>query len=157
MATPYSDDLRARVAEAVLGGHTVREAAEVFGVSVASAAKWSARLRSSGTAAAKPMGGKRRAVLAGKREWLLARIKQAPDLTLRGLQAELAEQGVAVSHWAVWKLFTTEKVTFKKKAFCHRSRTAPTSSGDVSAGASSKASSTRPAWSSSTKPGQRPT
>ncbi len=115
MSKPYSDDLRARVAEAVLGGRSVRDAAALFGVSPASAAKWSKRLRTTGTAAAKPMGGTRRAVLASKREWLLGRIKEAPDLTLRGLQAELAEQGVTVSHWAVWKLFATEKITLKKK------------------------------------------
>ena len=115
MATPYSNDLRSRVAQAVVGGLAVREAAAQFNVSAASAAKWSARLRSSGTAAAKPMGGVRRAVLANKRDWLLARIKDVPDLTLRALQAELAEQGVIVSHWAVWKLFATEKITFKKK------------------------------------------
>jgi transposase len=115
MAKPYSYDLRSRVAEAVVGGRTVREVAELFGISPASAAKWSKRLRTTGTAASKPMGGTRRAVLADKREWLLARIKDVPDLTLRGLQAELAGQGMSVSHWAVWKLLATEKITFKKK------------------------------------------
>jgi transposase len=75
--------------------------------------KWSQRLRATGSAAAKPMGGVRRAVLAGQREWLLARIKAAPDLTLRALQAELAERSVVVSHWAIWKLFAAEGITFK--------------------------------------------
>lgn len=115
MVRAYSDDLRERVAAAVLGGRTCIEAAELFGVSIASAAKWSKRLRLTGTAAAKPMGGRRRAVLASERDWLLGRIKEAPDVTLRGLQVELADRGVVVSHWAVWKLFASEKITFKKK------------------------------------------
>jgi transposase len=36
MAKPYSYDLRSRVAEAVVGGRTVREVAELFGISVKS-------------------------------------------------------------------------------------------------------------------------
>ncbi len=115
MAKPYSDDLRSRVAASVAGGRTCRATAALFGVSVASVVKWSQRLRATGSAAAKPMGGVRRAVLAGERDWLLARIREAPDLTLRALTAELAERGVVVSHWAVWKLFASERITFKKK------------------------------------------
>ena len=83
-------------------------------MSVASAVKWSQRLRQTGGGAAKQMGGVRRAVLAGERDWLLARIKAAPDLTLRALAAELAERGVVVSHWAVWKFCMNEGLTFKK-------------------------------------------
>jgi len=56
MTRPYSDDLRARVAAAVVGGQTCRAAAALFGVSVSAAAKWSARLRAEGSADAKPMG-----------------------------------------------------------------------------------------------------
>jgi transposase len=40
MVKPYSDDLRERVALFVLSGETVRHAAEVFRVSVASGVKW---------------------------------------------------------------------------------------------------------------------
>ena len=64
--------------------------AALFDVSVASVVKWSQRARATGSAAAKPMGGKRPYVLAGEREWLLARLAQKPDLTLRALLAELA-------------------------------------------------------------------
>jgi len=52
---------------------------------------------------------------------------------LRGLQAEVAEQGLTVSRWTVWRLFTTENIT-PKKASCHRSKTTPTLPGDVSVG-----------------------
>jgi transposase len=122
MTRPYSDDLRARVASSVLNGRTCVATAALFGVSVASAAKWSARLRVEGTAAAKPMGGARRAVLANEREWLLARITAVPDLTLRAIRAELAERGVSVSLWAIWHFYASAGITFKKKHSAVRAR-----------------------------------
>jgi transposase len=61
------------------------------------------------------MGGGRKVILLGEREWLLGRLAESPDVTLRGLQAELAERGVIVSHNAIWKLFAVEGISFKKK------------------------------------------
>jgi len=87
---------------------------------VATAVRWSQRLRATGSAAAKPMGGVRRAVLAGERDWLLARIAERRDLTLRAIQAELAERGVKVSYDAVWRFYLREGFTFKKKSVRHR-------------------------------------
>jgi len=56
MTRAYSDDLRERVAASVLGGRTCRATAQLFGVSVASAVKWSQRLRDTGSAAARSTG-----------------------------------------------------------------------------------------------------
>jgi transposase len=89
--------------------------ARTFGVSPASVVKWSQRHRRTGSAAAKPMGGVRRAVLAGHRDWLLERVKTVPDLTLHALRAELAERGVKVSVWAIWKCLADARISFKKK------------------------------------------
>lgn len=114
MGKPCSGDLRLRVAAAAVGGRTCRAVADLFGVSAASAAKWSQQLRATGSAAAKPMGDVRRDAPGVQRAWLLARIKEAPDLTLRALAAALAERGVAVSHWAVWKLLASEGTTSKE-------------------------------------------
>jgi transposase len=111
---PYSRDLRERVVAAVASGRTCREVAALFSVSVASVVKWSQRWRATGSVAAKPMGG-RKLILLGEREWLLGRLAESPDVTLRGLQAELAERGVVVSHNAIWKLFAVEGISFKKK------------------------------------------
>ena len=115
MARAYSLDLRERVAMFVGSGGTCRQAASRFGVGVATAVRWSRQLRTTGSAAARPMGGVRRAVLAGERDWLLARIKEKPDLTLRAIQAELAGRGVKVSYDAVWRFYLREGRTFKKK------------------------------------------
>ena len=56
MARAYSNDLRERVARSVIDGRSCRETARLFGVSVASAVKWSQRLRATGSAGAKPAG-----------------------------------------------------------------------------------------------------
>jgi transposase len=120
MARAYSNDLRERVAEAVVGGLSCRRVAKLFRISPSSVVKWSERYRQTGSAAAKPMGGVRRAVLADHRGWLLARIKQKPDLTLQAVRTELAERGVIVSLWAVWKFYRSEKITFKKTGLDRR-------------------------------------
>ena len=120
MARPYSDDLRARIGAAVRDGYTVREAAALFDVSAATAVRCGQRLRQHGSAAAKPMGGVRRDVLAGHKDWLRDRLHAAPDLTLDALVAELAGRGLQVSRWAVWKFCRNEKLTFKKKHSAQR-------------------------------------
>lgn len=115
MARAYSLDLRERVVAAVEDGQSCRSVADIFGVSVASVVKWSQRLRTTGSAAAKPMGGRRPYALQGERDWLLARIGAAPDITLRALAAELVGRGITVSHYAVWHFLVREGITFKKK------------------------------------------
>lgn len=57
MVRAYSDDLRGRVAAAVLSGCPGREVAATFGISAVSALKWSQRLRETGSAIARQMGG----------------------------------------------------------------------------------------------------
>jgi len=115
MARAYSLDLRERVVAAVAAGESCRRVATVFQVSVASVVKWSQRSRATGSAAARPMGGHRPYVLAGERDWLLARLADQPDVTLRALVAELAARGVKVSYYAVWHFFEHEGISFKKK------------------------------------------
>ena len=45
------------------------------------------------------------AAFDSEREWLLARIAEKPDVTLRALMAELAERGTPASYGAVWRFF----------------------------------------------------
>jgi transposase len=115
MARPYSLDLRDRVVAAVVRGASCRQVASTFGVSVASVVKWSQRFRATGSAAARPMGGHRPYALVGERIWLLRRVADKPDVTLRGLVGELAERGIKVSYFAVWHFFEHEGISFKKK------------------------------------------
>jgi transposase len=95
----------------------------LFGISIATVVRWSQRFQVSGSAAAQPMGGHRRRRLAGERAWLLARIAELPDLTVRAVMAELAARGITTSYGAVWGFFASEGITFKKKPA--RQRTGP--------------------------------
>jgi transposase len=61
------------------------------------------------------MGGNRPYVLSSERDWLLKRLAEQPDVTLRALLAELAERGIKVSYYAVWHFFEHEGISFKKK------------------------------------------
>jgi transposase len=115
MARAYSLDLRERVVAAVEAGQSCRAVAQTFMVSVASVVKWSQRHRAQGSAAARPVGGRRGYAVAREREWLLARIAQKPDLTLRALLQELKERGLVVSYYALWHFLQHEGITFKKK------------------------------------------
>ena len=116
MVRPYDMDLRERVVAAVEAGESRRSAARRFGVSESVAVKWLQRVAKTGSVKPAQMGGYRRPALEGEREWLLARIGQKADLTLRGLSAELAERGVKASHYAVWSFCKREGLTFKKKS-----------------------------------------
>ena len=121
MAKPYSNDLRERVARSMVEGRSARETARLFGVSVASVVKWSQRLRHTGSAAARPMGGHRKRVLAAEQAWMLERLAACPDLTVRALALELRERGYSgVSHNTVWSLLRAAGFSFKKNAVRHR-------------------------------------
>jgi len=123
MARAYSLDLRERVATAVASGQRCRAVAELFDVSVASVVKWSQRLRATGSAAAKPMGGRRPYLLERERDWLLGRLTEKPDLTLHALLDELRDRDVVVSCDTLWRFLKREQISFKKNRL--RGRTGP--------------------------------
>lgn len=114
------------------GGRSARATAALFGVSVASAVKWSQRKRRTGSVAPDKVGGHRKFVLLPERDWLLARVAAEPDLTLRALLAELHERGVKASYGALWLFLTREGLSFKKKPV--RQRAGP-ATGRAQAGA----------------------
>ena len=70
--------------------------------------------RSTGSAAAKPMGGRRGCKLDGERDWLLARLAEKPDLTLHALLAELRDRGMTVSCDTLWRFLREAGISFKK-------------------------------------------
>lgn len=153
MARAFSSDLRERVVVRVATGETVRNVAALFGVSVSSVVKWSQRWRATGSAGARPMGGKRRDAMAAGRDYALARVAEQPSLPLRQLQAELAERGVRVSYGALWSFVHAEGLSFKKRPSLRPRPSGPTSPAAVPAGDATSTGSTRGGSSSSTKPG----
>ncbi|MDR7260378.1 transposase [Sphingomonas sp. BE270] len=51
---------------------------------------------------------------------MIGRVKAVPDITLKALVAELAEQGIATSTVSVWRLVRSEGLRFKKNAVRRR-------------------------------------
>lgn len=113
MTRPYSMDLRERAVARVEVGESVRSVAAKLSVSAASVVRWSQRQRRTGSVAPGKIGGHRRAVLDGHRDWLLERTTR--DFTLRELVAELGERGVKVDYVQVWRFVHAEGLSFKKK------------------------------------------
>ena len=79
MGRAYSDDLRGRAAALVAAGRSCREVAASFGVNVASAVRWSRRLRRTGSAGARPPGRKQPRSVTAERDRRLARLAAEPD------------------------------------------------------------------------------
>jgi transposase len=121
---PYSIDLRERVVARVESGEPVRSVAEAFSVGVASVVRWSQRFRARGSVAADPMGRPESNILDKERSWILGRIEEEPDVTLRQLEAELGDRGVKVCYGTVWNFVHREKLSFKKKHSAQRAEPA---------------------------------
>ena len=94
MARAYSQDLRERVIDA---GTSARQAAERFGIGVATAIVWVRRARE-GERSARKQGQPKRSKLDQHREFLLALIEAEPDITIAEMQERLrSEAGVTAS------------------------------------------------------------
>lgn len=116
MVLPLSIDIRMRVAAALEEGQTVRAATKRFGISVASAVRIVQRQRAGRGPVPGKIGGVRRAALAGEPgDWLLARLAEKPDLTMRALTSALAARGVDVAHDKVWRFVRRAGQTVKKR------------------------------------------
>jgi putative transposase len=77
--------------------------------------KWVRRFRDTGTVSPGKMGGHRPKKIAGAwRTWLLDRCRTA-EFTLRGLVAELAEQGLKVDYRSVREFVHAEKLSHEKR------------------------------------------
>lgn len=124
MGRPYSLDLRARVVTAMAAGMSGQKAAQPFSIGESSALRWARRARETGSAQAKPMGGTRPFVLEAHRRWIIVRLAEKPDLTLRALTAELKARGAKGSSFAVWSIVADAGLSFKKKPARQRARPA---------------------------------
>jgi putative transposase len=116
MTKPISNDLRERAVAAVLAGEPTRSVAARLEVAVSSVVKWHQRYRATGSVAPARIGGRRTFVLDAHRDLILSAISATSHLSVRGLQALLAEHGVTVSHHAVWQFLRREGLSFKKNA-----------------------------------------
>src|SRR5215218_4398725 len=96
MTAPLSPDLRERIARAVSDGCSIRQAAERFQVSPSAAIKLIHRVRQTGSTAPAQIGGYRRPLLEPYADVLRQMTSQTKGITLREIQARVAEQGIVV-------------------------------------------------------------
>jgi transposase len=128
MSKPLSLDLRERVVASVAGGMSRRQAAERFGVSAASAIRWCALDRDTGSAKAKPQGGDRHSHrIEAQADLIMAVVDGTSDITLMELQVRLAEQGHRFGIGTLWRFFDRHGITWKKRPHTPASRIARTS------------------------------
>ena len=124
MGRTYSLDLRERVVTAMAAGMSGQQAAQHFSIGESSALRWARRARETGSPKAKPMGGTRPFALEAYRRWIIVRLAEKSDLTLRALAAELRARGAKGSAFAVWSIVTDTGLSFKKKPARQRARPA---------------------------------
>ena len=143
MPRPYSNDLRARVIEAIEAGASRREAADRYELSPSVVVIWAQRWEETGSVAAMPSGGST-SPLEEHAEFLLGLIVEQPDLTLDEIVAVMRKKRILGSRSAVWRFFERRNISFKKKLCTRRSKSARTSPARADAGCGSKACLTRP-------------
>ena len=119
MSSALSVDLRQRVVHAVEAGASRHQAAERFGVSLASASRWCGQFAREGHLEPKPLGGDRRSHrIESHAHLILALYEAQPGIFLHELRAALAEQGVFVAQSSLSRFFQRHGITQKK----HRPR-----------------------------------
>jgi transposase len=123
MSKYYSLDLRRRAAAYCLK-YGSGKTSETFSIGRATAVRWAAKFRATGDVAIGKVGGHRRPVLEGHEDWLRQRIGSESHVSLRKLQAELADRGIIVSYFAVWTMVRRLGLSFKKKPARRRSHAA---------------------------------
>jgi transposase len=115
MPAPYSQDLRNRVASAILGGSSARRAADRFGIGISTAIRWAQRLQGEGHVEARAMGGDQRSRLREHREAVLTLLAHQPDLTLEEIRGALIERhAITVGRGTIWRFLKAHNITLKK-------------------------------------------
>jgi transposase len=124
MSSALSVDLRERVVRAVEAGASRHQAAERFGVSLASASRWCGQFAREGHVDPKPLGGDQRSHrIEAHSDLILSLSEQQPGVFLRDLRAALAERGIHLAQSSLSRFFKRHSITRKKQ--CPRGRAGP--------------------------------
>lgn len=98
MSSALSVDLRQRVVQAVEAAAARHQAAERYGVSLASASRWCGQLAREGHVAPKSMGGYQRSHRIEAHADLIVSLYEAqPGIHLHELRTNLADRGVCLA------------------------------------------------------------
>ncbi|GJE44321.1 IS630 family transposase ISMdi1 [Methylobacterium soli] len=127
MSSALSVDLRQRVVYAVEAGASRDQAAERFGVSLASASRWCGQFARERHVAPKPMGGDQRSHRIEAHAGLILSLYDAqPGIHLHELRTALAERGVCVAQSSLSHFFKRHGISRRKARVTQPSRSART-------------------------------
>lgn len=115
MPSPYSNDLRQRMVDAVKGGLSRRKTAERFQVSVSCVIKLMQRVEATGDVRPARYGGFKISPLASVEKELRAWIAKTPELTIAELHSRLSDEGVSSSPAAIARYLKRLGLTRKKR------------------------------------------
>ena len=125
MTAPLSNDLRLRVVLSIEAGLSRRAAALKFAVSPASAVRWHARYKRTGSVAPDKIGGDRHSHRAeAHAPKILGWIDEQRDLSLVEIAERLAKEGHVFAPATIWRLLDRHNYTFKKRLHMPVSRNA---------------------------------
>jgi transposase len=115
MGAPHSEDLRERVVSAVAAGSSRRAAAARFEVSAASAIRWTALAKQTGSVRPRRRPAANRSPLEAHTAWLLELVAKEPGLTLAQTEQRLLDGlGVKTTERSIRRFYKRHKITFKK-------------------------------------------
>ena len=126
MASPFSMDLRKRLAAGVEAGASRHAVAERYSVSASCVIKLMQRQRDDGTLEPR-QPRKRQPALVAHHDLIRALVAERPDATIDELQARLAEAGVVISRSPLGRCLLALGLTRKKRPGTPPSRRAPMS------------------------------
>ena len=125
MPKALSNDLRLRVIRFVEAGHSCHEASRRFATSVSFAVNLMTLYRKTGSVKPRANGGKRHGKLEAAQAFLLAHVKQSPDVTMPELAALLhASKGIEVVPQSLSRWLIRNGFSFKKNTAGVRTRQA---------------------------------
>jgi transposase len=117
MGSAHSEDLRERVVAAVTGGSSRRAAAWRFQVSAASAIRWTALEKETGSVRPRRRPPAKPSPLDAHATWLLELVAKEPGLTLvQTEQRLLSELGVKTTERSIRRFYKRHMITFKKNS-----------------------------------------
>lgn len=119
MAKPYSQDLRDRLARAVLAGQSRRKAARSFDVSASCVIKLMQQVETTGGCLPRKFGGYKRHALAAHEDKVRALVAAEPDLTITELWKKLTTLEIKAGRSAVGRFLRHLQLTFKKNSARH--------------------------------------
>jgi transposase len=117
MGSAHSEDLRERVVAAVAAGASRRAAASRFQVSAASAIRWTALEKETGSVRPRRRPPAKRSPLEAHTTWLLELVAKEPGLTLVQTEQRLLDGlGVKTTERSIRRFYKRHKITFKKNS-----------------------------------------